>query len=248
MKAFYLHKGLNFLLLMSLLISKPVLAATDEDMPFDELQAKSVRNQWIKIKENRLQNITVWYKIEDGKNLRSFKVEALIDASYEDTARAIVDADNVHRWFWECLESKLLKKVSDTEYYAYLKVNFPQPFPDRDNVVHITIDPYSPQKGYSSFKFQAVPNYLPINPKIIRIQTHDFVIKLTPISKEKTKMETEGFVDPSGHLPIWMINHVQRYGAYQTILGLIRHVKQGHSNKFMEFKLVEDEVIHPKTH
>lgn len=248
MKLFYLNKGFLFLLLISLLISKPVFSATDEDMSLEDLQVKSLRNQWIKVKENRLQNITVWYKIEDGKSLRSFKVEALIDASYEDTAKAIVDVNNVHRWFWECLESKLLKKVSDTEYYAYLKVNFPQPSPDRDDIVHIKIEPYSLKKGYASFKFHAAPDYLPANPGIVRIQTHEFVIKLTPISKEKTKMETEGFVDPSGHLPIWMINHVQRYGAYQTILGLIRHIKQGHSNKFMEFKLVEDEIIHPHLH
>lgn len=227
-------------LLLSGMISTPVLAATDDDMGLEELQQRVAHNEWIKVREDRIHNMTAWYKIEDGKRVRSFKVEAVLDSSYEDVAKTMLDLENTKRWFWECLDSKLLKKISDTEYMVYLKINAPQPLPDRDDILHVKIEPYSKKRGYMVFNFNAMPNYIPSVPNFIRIAEHAIAVKLTPMSASSTKLEVEGYVDPGGSIPAWAINHVQRNAAYISVLGLARRAKQGEFDHNTPLKINED--------
>ena len=88
------------------------LAAKGDDV--EELRADSKRaNEWVLVKKDKLKNITTWAKREDGKSIRSFKVEMIVDADLETLARLHFDVENIKRWFWETKESSLLKKVKD---------------------------------------------------------------------------------------------------------------------------------------
>lgn len=54
----------------------------------------------------------------------------------------------------------------------------------------------------------------------------DMALKWTPIDKNTTRLETEGYIDPGGVIPSWAITAVQRQAPYYTMLGLQRMVKQ----------------------
>ena len=69
---------------------------------------------------------------------------------------------------------------------------------------------------------RATPSALPIPPNITRISAFDMDIKFKPLLDGKTKMEVQGFVDPSGSLPAWTVNLVQHQAPYATMLGLYR--------------------------
>jgi hypothetical protein len=53
----------------------------------------------------------------------------------------------------------------------------------------------------------------------------DMLIRWTPISNDKTRLEVEGFIHPGGEVPAWAINAVQRQAPYYTMLGLQRMVQ-----------------------
>ena len=52
----------------------------------------------------------------------------------------------------------------------------------------------------------------------------DMEIKWTPVDKDKTRLEVEGFIHPGGFVPAWAINAVQRQAPYFTMVGLQRMV------------------------
>jgi hypothetical protein len=109
---------------MTALTPISALAAKGDDV--DDLRADSKRaNEWVVVKKDRLKKITTWAKREDGKSIRSFKVDMTLDASLETVARVHFDVENIKRWFWETKESRLLKKVNDKEYYFYQVFNAP---------------------------------------------------------------------------------------------------------------------------
>lgn len=199
----------------------PLLAlAADED--FKELQSASPRNEWVQIRNDELRHIKTWAKHEDGKRLRSFKAEGVWDVSLDALARAYTDVPNMPRWYWETLESRMLKKVSNTEYYYYMRFNAPLNLPDRDAVFHAVIEPYTPKRGYWQITVKAAPDYLPQKPGLVRVVAQDLFARVTPLGKNQIKFETEGYVDPGGSVPAWTINFVQQRVPYLIMVSLLR--------------------------
>lgn len=210
---------------LCVLSSMPALAASDDlaELRNADLGAK---NEWHLIKNDALRNIKTYTKQEDGKKVRSFRVDMVVNASLETVARVHYDPDNLKRWFWETPESRLLKKVSPYEFYYYQKFNAPVTMPDRDSILHAVIQPYSKRKGFMTITLKAAPDYLPVTKGLVRVQQQDMVIRLTPISDDKTRLEVEGYIDPGGISPAWGINFIQRMAPYSSMVGLQRIVQE----------------------
>lgn len=217
------------------------LAAKGDDL--EELRVDSKRaNEWVLVKKDKLKNITTWAKREDGKSIRSFRVEMIVDADLETLARVHFDVENIKRWFWETKESRLLKKVNDKEYYFYQVYNAPLTVPDRDSIVHVTVEPFTAKKGYMVLKLTASPDFMPEQPGRTRVAAQNYYIKFTPIDKNTTRLESEGYIDPGGIIPAWTINFVQRSAPYVSMLGLARMVQLPYyreSKEAMDFTYME---------
>ena len=211
----------RWLLLITLLPALPV-HATDE---LEELRGTAAPGQWLLQRNDELRHIKTYARREEGKRLRSFRAEGLFDCSLETLGRAYTDVANMPRWYWETQEARLLKKVSDREYYYYMRFNAPLNLPDRDAVFHATIEPYTSKRGYLQINVKAVPDYLPPTPGLVRVMAQDLYARFTPIGKDKVAFETEGYVDPGGSTPAWTINFVQTRVPYLIMVSLTRVVQ-----------------------
>ena len=192
----------------------------------DDLNTLQKQQDWYIVKQDKTRNITTYAKREDGKSILSFKIEATVDASLATLASIHFDVANIKKWYWETLESRLISKVSDTEYIYYLRFKTPLA-PDRDAVLKATIEPY--QMGHNNYmllSLRAVPSALPIPDNVTRVVAFDMDIKFTPLVDGKTKMDVQGHVDPSGHLPAWTVNLFQHQAPYATMVGLYRMTKR----------------------
>ncbi|PTQ88899.1 START domain-containing protein [Agitococcus lubricus] len=216
-------KKLLVLPLSLLIFHAPAQAAKDDDL--DELQTK-LSNQWTLVKNDQRHGLKTYAKQEDGKRFRSFKVEAVMDGSMETFLRMITDFDNYKKWSWQALDSKLLKKVSPTEYYFYVTHDAPYGVPDRDVALRMVLEPQAPNKPYMTVKINAVPDYIPERPPYVRMQAEDMTCRVTPLPNGKLLVINEGYVDPGGNMASWAINFVQRNGPYTTLLGMRRMLQQ----------------------
>ena len=211
------------LLLAVLALNGTVALAADDDLK--EMRVEKSYKDWYLVRSDKIRSIKTWAKQEDGKRIRSFKLEVVIDGSLDAVARVHYDVENIKRWFWETKESRLLKKVSSTEYYYYQVFNAPLTVPDRDSVVHVNIEPYSAKKGYMIHRLRAAPDFMPPQQGKTRVMAQDMVIKFIPVGKDKTWLEVEGYIDPGGTIPAWTINFVQRSAPYVSMVGLQRMVQ-----------------------
>jgi len=207
--------------LLCLGLMTPLLPAHADRDDLDELQNK-LGNEWVEVRNDRKRNIRTWIKQEDGKRYRSFKVEAALEGSLETYARIMLDFDNYHKWYWEVLESKLLKKVSATEYYLYFHHRTPHGIPQRDAVLHAVIEPQSRQRNSITMTVRAAPDYLPHKPGRVRMLAEDMTVRFTPLPGKRVKVEAEGYVDPGGNIPAWANNYVQRAAPYSIMVGMQR--------------------------
>jgi hypothetical protein len=220
-----MHKSLKLFALPLCLVFATSSAQAAKDDDIDELQTK-LTNQWTLVKNDQRHNLKTFAKQEDGKRFRSFKVEATLDGDMASFVRMITGFEDYKKWSWQVLESKLLKKVSPTEYYFYVTHDAPYGVPDRDIILRMVIEPQSPNRPFLTVRFNAVPDYAPERPPFVRMLAEDMSAKITPLPNGKLHVINEGYVDPGGAMPSWSINFVQRNAPYSTLLGMSRRLKQ----------------------
>jgi hypothetical protein len=221
-----MFKKISIMACVALTAFAPLTAFADARDDVDDLRTTNKQtSDWVLVKKDRLKNITTWAKREYGSGIRSFKIEMIADANLETLARVHFDADNIKRWFWETKESKLLKKVSNKEFYYYQVFNAPLTIPDRDSILHAYVEPFNAKRGYMAIKLTAAPEFMPEQPSRVRVLAQNYYVKFTPIDKNTTRIEAEGYVDPGGVTPAWAINFVQRSAPYVTMVGLARMVQ-----------------------
>ncbi|HEX5277058.1 MAG TPA: hypothetical protein VFW42_05255 [Fluviicoccus sp.] len=197
----------------------------------DDLRAYD-KDEWILVKNDRRHQVVTYAKQEDQKRLRSFRQELTFDASIDAIAALLLDIDNYPRWYHLNTESRMLKKVSPTEFYYYQVFDAPPGTPDRDVVVRATIQPYSARNGALKLILRAAPDFMPPQPGLVRMPAFEMVATYTPIGNGQIKGVTEGYADPGGNAPAWAINYVQRAAPYRNALSIRRVVKEYENGEF----------------
>ncbi|HEX5277945.1 MAG TPA: hypothetical protein VFW42_09780 [Fluviicoccus sp.] len=214
-------------LLLAMLTASPVLAASaDDDGSLDEFQTR-FGSEWRQIRHDAKRNITTWMRQEDGKTFRSFKVQAELEGSMEAVARLMLDFPGYDKWYWQVMESKLLKQVSPTEYVVYVVHRAPAGLPERDVVLRGVVIPQSRSQKVLTLKIAAEPDYLPPKPPRVRMPAQEITSRFQPLGNGKVLLETEGYVDPGGKVPLWAANFVQRSAPYAIVVAMQRRLKSG---------------------
>ena len=192
-----------------------------EYLPYNVKAAK----EWSLIKDDQRHQIKTYSKQEDNRRYRSFKSQGILNGSLEAAARCQFDIDNLTTWYMNAIEAKLLKRVSDTEYYFYIRLKMPLGVPQRDVVIHAKVQPYSAKTGFLGITYSAAPDFIPVKPGVIRMPGYEITSKLTPQDSDKIEESLEGYVDPGGAgLPTWLINYAQRRTPYANMLGRQRAI------------------------
>lgn len=214
-------------LLMAVLTLSPVMAASaDDDGNLDEFQTR-FGSEWRQIRHDAKRNITTWMRQEDGKTFRSFKVQAELEGSMDAVTRLMLDFPGYDKWYWQVMESKLLKQVSPTEYVVYVVHRAPAGLPERDVVLRGVVIPQSRSQKVLTLKIAAEPDYLPPKPPRVRMPAQEITSRFQPLDNGKVLLETEGYVDPGGKVPLWAANFVQRSAPYAIVVAMQRRLKSG---------------------
>jgi hypothetical protein len=216
---FKFSQGLVVLCIAILLSINNAVAAGDSD--FENLRSPLGR-EWVLTKNDRLRNIKTYVRLEDGKQFRSFKVEAVFEASMQTISNVLLDFNNYTKWYWETRESRLLQQKSSTDFIVYIVHKAPQGLPDRDVILHGVIEPQTSTKRSLVLKVVALPDYLPAKPPLVRMPAEDISIKFSPLPNGKIQAEAEGYFDAGGAAPVWATNFVQRIAPYSVVRNLQR--------------------------
>lgn len=207
------------ILFLTLILTKTAHAAND----VDELRSR-LNGEWMLVKNDRLRQIKTYLRLEDGKRYRSFKVEAILECNVEALAQVLMDFEGYTKWYWKTRESRLLQQKSATEFVVYMVHEAPYGIPDRDVVVQGIVEPQTKNKPFLSLKVNALPDYMPVKPPLVRMPSEDMSVKFSPLPNNRIQLEAEGYFDAGGTVPVWAANFVQRSAPYSVVLGLQRMV------------------------
>jgi uncharacterized protein YndB with AHSA1/START domain len=199
-----------------LLVSLPVLAAGDWEVVENENGCKV---------ENR---------VFPGSVMKEFRAETIIDAPLEVVFEVQMDSNGMSQWFGDCVEQKVLKRLSQNKKMIYHVVHAPWPVQDRDAIAVVETTP-DWERG------KVVQEVRSIRPPAdreygmdetteknnrVRMPKMDATFTLTRISPERTKYSYWAHAEPGIALPASMLNMYAKKQPYKTLINIKEQVKK----------------------
>jgi START domain len=158
--------------------------------------------------------LKVYYRATS--NVHELKLTMAVQASLSGIIQLLYEVPGYKRWIYKVSETRLLKRVSDTEVYYYVRLDFPWPMADRDAVMHtkLTQDPVTRAITTTS---TAAPDYLPVTPDVVRMYDTHTKWKIVPGENGWLWVEYYLHSDPGGNIPDWAVNMGVDMGPRETM-------------------------------
>ncbi len=167
--------------------------------------------------KNDKDNVKVFYK--KTADIQEIKLVTSLKTTLSGLVDLLSEVNNYPTWGYKIMESRLLKRVSDTEMFYYTRLDFPWPLADRDLVMHTVLKQEANSRRIISTSV-AVPNYLPQVPDVVRIADAHTQWTLVPGNDGWVYVEYFLHTNPGGNIPDWAVNMAIDVGPRETIKGL----------------------------
>lgn len=173
------------------------------------------QSEWQLVKDN--QGIQVFVRTNDTTKYKEFKAQMEIPAHLEEVLNVIWDGDHLYQWHYQTTESKLIKKINNTQQIVYMRNDLPWPLQDRE--VYTLMKLYQPTSHI--FKIDLLPaagTFIQQN-KTIQIKNFKghWYLEQSP---KGTIVIQEMQGDPGGSIPPFLFNIFLTNGPFSTFLEL----------------------------
>jgi len=76
------------------------------------------------------------------------------------------------------------------------------------------------ESGNGILIYEAAPEYEEVHKKFVRITEHYDITTIIPIEENRVKVVMQGYTDPGGNIPTWIVNMFIADGPYESMLAL----------------------------
>ncbi len=159
-------------------------------------------NEWVYEREKK--GIKVFTKKSKWGKLRDSKVQMFVPTPINDVVSFLTDFDNYTNWFPRCKQARIVARLSDNEFIAYMLFNAPWPVADRDCVLRVKVEKDT-KTGAVTITETSEPKSVARHAEYFRIEQIVSVWKMVP-KDGGTEITNEYASNPGGNIPDWLIN------------------------------------------
>lgn len=164
--------------------------------------------------KNEKDGVKVYYK--KTSDVHEIKMITSMKATLSGVVQLFNEVENYPKWGYKLTEAKMLKKVSDKEFYYWSKLDFPWPLSDRDIIVQAKLEQDSATRRITSISV-AKPDYLPENKDIVRLKKTTTKWTVVPGAGGWLYIEYYIHSNPGGNIPDWLVNMAIDVGPRETL-------------------------------
>ena len=182
--------------------------------------------------------VQVYTRITEKSDFKEVKVETILETRLSVIVAVIKDVENYTEWLYECVDSRLLKKVNEKDFYYYSETEAPWPVSNRDVVVRTQLSQDANTKVVTSY-CESVNDFHEKYPDKVRIEYALIEWTFAPQKNNRIKLIYHARFAPGGNLPAWLVNTSVVSGPYSTIYQLREMVKHN-EYKSKKFSFIVD--------
>jgi len=182
------------------------------------------QSKWDIVKQT--DDITVFTRKSENSKYKEVKITMTIKCTMNELVAALEDVDAHKDWVPYTIDSKMVKKDSNSEFYYYVSSDFPFPAKDRDVVIYYEREQAADSKVVIT-RSEAAPEVLPKSDGFVRVPVFSSTYVLTPLDDGIIDIEYLLKVSPGGKIPAWIINLGVTKGPIKTMESLIKLIDSG---------------------
>lgn len=180
------------------------------------------QNEWQK--ETKENNIQAYSRLKEGKDYYEFRTVFTTKSTIYKAKKLITNIDNLKNWLPSTLDSKLLEKISDTEFYGYTVTDAPWPASDRDLVFKMTVKRHS-SKSYT-ITLRGEPDYYASQTDKVRVLEYIAVWKIDLIDDNLIEIDYTASFNPGSTYPNWLIKNSMIDARIETSLNFRKQLEK----------------------
>lgn len=173
-------------------------------------------------------NIKVWSLEIPDKDLPGFRGITMVNATIDELLTELLDFKSHSEWMWNTMESRLVKRLSDTRAIIYNMINAPWPVKDRDMVMESDYR-FTPDHKALTIRFhQTKDGEVPIPWRVVRVPRIEGFYRFWSESPTRTNVLYQVEVDIGGNVPNFSARRYARKLPYETLDALRERVEKRH--------------------
>ena len=150
--------------------------------------------------------IKIYTRRSESSKLKEFKGIMTIKGSPDQVAAILKDVSQHDKIMFKCRAgtAKVIKKVSDNEFYTYMEIDSPWPASDRDV---ITLYKFSKgADGIINCQIKAFPEMMPEKKGFVRVPKTEGYWKMEPLTGGMVRVTNQALSEPGGSVPDGLAN------------------------------------------
>ena len=169
--------------------------------------------------------ISIFTRTFPDSRFKAVKVECELDATLSQLVAVILDVNTGAEWVYSTKTSVLLKQVSPSDLFYYSEVNIPWPISNRDFIAELKVV-QDPATRIVTVYGPTFADYLPVKKDIVRVTKAEGKWIISPVARNRIKVEYTLRMDPGGDVPAWLINMFATKGPYESFKNLKRQIQK----------------------
>jgi hypothetical protein len=172
----------------------------------------AAQSEWLL--KNEKQGVKVYYR--QTSDIHEIKLTTSVKSSVSGLLHLFAEVDQYPQWGYRVVESKLVRRISDTELIYYSRLDFPWPLSDRDVIMHSKVEQDPVTKRVTSISVSE-PWQMPEVKDVVRIRDAHTKWVLYPNDTGWLYLEYFIYSNPGGMMPDWLVNMAIDVGPMETI-------------------------------
>jgi hypothetical protein len=167
-------------------------------------------------------DIKIYTRSVDSSKIKAYKAEMTVKSTLDKVKNIIVDGDQLYVWNYKAIDSKLLKKPSESTYLIWMALDLPWPLRNRDFVTSIKLNRIS--KDVIRIDIMAASDQYEVQEDYLRMISFEGYWLLEQ-QGNIVKITHEMYGDPGGNLPSWFVNSTITRAPYYNFAALRERVQ-----------------------
>ncbi|MDO6430827.1 START domain-containing protein [Flavitalea sp. BT771] len=177
-----------------------------------------------KLKSNK-DDIAIYTRDVPNSRFKGIKVVCELNATLSQLVAVVMDVNTAVEWVYSTRSAVVLKQVSPSELYYYSEVNVPWPASNRDFIARLSVSQDAHTKVVTVLG-PVFPDYIPEKKDIVRVRRSEGKWIISPVGKDRVRVEYTLNMDPGGNIPAWLVNMFATKGPYESFRKLKVQLKK----------------------
>jgi hypothetical protein len=159
--------------------------------------------------------VVIYTRASPDSPLKEYRVNAVHDFPLEDLYNMSIDLESRPKWVIHCTGLEIIDTVDGRIRY-HTSYAVPWPFLDRDLVVEEELVYKGPDRAH--LLTRSIDLDYPLRDGAVRMPRYREEVFHEKIDDHRTWFRAEGFADPGGSVPAWLVNFFLVDGIYDSVI------------------------------